>query len=107
MKYDEAINMMLNNVSCGFHNLAASSLQYKAEVKAEIIKAKCSIATAKVFLGFVDEKLKAGVSVKLDSTMLEAAICVGNGFGLDPTTYSPDISNQDSMELRMVAGMPR
>lgn len=103
MGYDEAINYMLDSTSCGLPNIYNSTPEFRLNVRTEISRAKCSIATAKVFLGFVEEKLNEGVSVKLDSTMLEAAIFIGNGMGLDPTHYHPEIRLRDSVELSKVA----
>lgn len=106
MHYDEAINLMLTDASCGFKNILASSDEYKSKIKAEIAKAKCSIATARVFIGFVETKFEKGQtfeSIKLSVTMNEAAMFIGNGMGLNPTDYSADLRVHDSLELKAVA----
>lgn len=103
MKYYEVINILLNDVNCGYENIQASSLDYKASLIAEINKAECSITTSKVFLGFVEDKMKNKEVIELGSTMLEAAIFVGNGLGLDPSAYCTDIRNRDLAELKALS----
>lgn len=102
MKYLDAINYMLSEANRGIENINSSSKDFIEKVVNEIIKAKCSIATAHVFIGFIEEQLLRKEDVKFSETMLHAGIFIGNGMGLDPFKYSDIISKEDLKELELV-----
>jgi hypothetical protein len=102
MKYFEAVNAMLNNKETGFKHIHNSDTEFKNAIISQITRAKCSIATARVFIGFVEVKLEQNQKLDLSDTMLESAVLVGNGVGLDPTRYSEVMTEMDSSDLRKV-----
>lgn len=107
MKYFEIIDSMLNEPTFGFNNIVAGNQELKNKILTEIKKAKCSIATAKTFIGFVEIKLEEQMPVEMSETMLETAILIGNGCGLDPTRYSEVISDEDLKDLKIISNFQR
>ena len=102
MKYFEIINSMLNKSEYGFINIVSSNQEFKDRIIAEIKKAKCSVVTARIFLDFIELKLNEQTSVDMSETMLESAVFVGNGCGLDPCRYSEYITAEDMQELKAI-----
>ena len=102
MKYYDIINSMVYDIKYGFVNIVKSDKEFKDKIIAEIKRARCSIVTARMFIGFIEVQLERHENVKMADTMLAATVLIGNQYGLDPTRYTENVTAEDVQDIKMV-----